>query len=108
MSKSKDAITLKLTRKGELTELTVHITHPMREGDENYLRADNPASPFFLQTLTISLNDRPALDGQLSPALAHNPSFSFFFNNLHAGDKFVVFARDNRNSEFTAEISFES
>lgn len=97
-------ITLQLHQRNDQVELEIHVQHPMETGDDNLARSDGAKSPFFLQSITINLNDKTVIEGQLSPALSHNPSFSFFFSGVHTGDKLAVYCSDNKGGELRSEV----
>ncbi len=101
------SITLQLHQRDDQVELEIHVQHPMESGDDNLTRSDGAGSPFFLQSITVNLNDKSVIEGQLSPALSHNPSFSFFFSSVHTGDKLAVTCSDNKGGESTSEITIK-
>ena len=97
-------ITLKLRRKDDQTDLEVRVQHPMEPGRWVSEAAKSLRQPSFLQLITIQLNDKTLVEGQLSASLSKNPRFGFSFSGVKTGDRFTVSFTDNKGSELKSEI----
>ena len=79
---------------GDTTEVKAIIIHPMHTGRG---KADSgeliPAH--FIQTATVSLNDKPILDMQLGTGISKNPYLTFRVKGAKIGDKINVTWLDN-------------
>ena len=103
-----DSLRLQLRQKDGQTEIEIHVRHPMDPGDALPQKSGQPRPPLFLQSMVIQLNEKNLVEGQLSASLSKNPSFSFSFSGIKAGDKFTVSCTDNKGSEFKGEIVAKS
>lgn len=86
-------------------ELRILLAHPM----ENGLRKEADGSPVpahFIQTLTITVNGKPVIEGSLGPGVSKNPLFAFRLTDVKAGDKVVVTWVDNRGERRSDEAAF--
>ena len=71
------------------TDVRVLMTHPMETG----LRkdADGKVVPaHFIQTLTVKVNGKTVVEGEISQAVSRNPVFSFRVKGGAKGDKVEV------------------
>ncbi len=86
---------IRATMKGDLAELRVLMVHPMETG----LRkdADGKLVPLhFIQEMSVRVNGRTMIEGQVSQAVSRNPVFSFRLRGVKAGDKVEIAWLDNR------------
>ena len=61
---------------GGFTDIRVLMTHPMETGQRK--DPDGKLVPlYFIQTVTVKLNGRTVVDGQISQGVSRNPVFSF-------------------------------
>ena len=71
------------------TDVRVLMTHPMETGQ----RKDNDGKlvpTHFIQNLTVKVNGRVVVEGQISQAVSRNPVFSFRLKGGAKGDKIEV------------------
>ena len=65
------------------------MTHPMETGQRK--DADGKIVPMhFIQNVTVKLNGKVVLEGQISQAVSRNPVFSFRIKGGAKGDKIEV------------------
>jgi sulfur-oxidizing protein SoxZ len=76
------------------TDVRVLMTHPMETG----LRKDSDGKlvpVHFIQNVTVKVNGRVVLEGQISQAVSRNPVFSFRLQGGAKGDRIEVSWADN-------------
>ena len=86
------------------TDIRVLMTHPMETG----LRKDPDGKlvpMHFIQTLTVKLNGRIFVDGQISQGVSRNPVFSFRIKGGARGDKVEVAWLDNTGETSSIEAA---
>lgn len=87
----------------DVTEVKAIIIHPMHTGRG---KADNgeliPAH--FIQTVTVSLNEKPVLEMQLGTGISKNPYLTFKLAGATVGDKITVSCADNLGLSATQSI----
>jgi sulfur-oxidizing protein SoxZ len=89
---------------GDLADVRVLMVHPMETG----LRkdADGKLVPVhFIQEVSVSLNGRSVLEGQISQAVSRNPVFAFRLKGVKAGDKLEIAWLDNKGERSKAETA---
>lgn len=93
---------IRTVRSGEITEIRMLVTHPMESGRRK--DASGQLMPaHFVESLTVSINNRLLVDAQLNTAIARNPVFAFRARNVRPGDRIVVSWKDNRGDSRTDE-----
>jgi len=86
---------MRATLGGGYTEVRVLMTHPMETGQRK--DADGKLVPLhFIQNLTVKVNGRTVIEGQISQAVSRNPVFSFRLRGGAKGDKIEVTWLDNQ------------
>lgn len=86
---------IRATLKGDLAEIRVLMVHPMETGQRK--DAGGKIVPMhFIQEVTVRVNDKVMLEGQISQAVSRNPVFSFRLKGIKAGDKLEIAWLDNR------------
>jgi sulfur-oxidizing protein SoxZ len=86
---------IRATVKGDIADVRVLMVHPMETG----LRKDSDGKlvpVHFIQEVTVRVNGKVALEGQISQAVSRNPVFSFRLKGAKAGDKLEIAWLDNR------------
>jgi sulfur-oxidizing protein SoxZ len=86
---------IRAVQKGDLTEVRVLMVHPMETGQ----RKDSSGAVVpvhFIQEVSVRLNGKPALEGQISQAVSRNPVFSFRLKGAKAGDKIEIAWLDSK------------
>ena len=80
---------MRATLTAGFTDVRVLMTHPMETGQRK--DAEGKVVPMhFIQNLTVKVNGRTVIDGQVSQAVARNPVFSFRLRGGAKGDKIEV------------------
>ena len=95
---------MRATAQGGITEIRVLMTHPMETG----LRKDSEGKivpMHFIQNVTVKLNGKTVVDGQISQAVSRNPVFSFRVKGGAKGDKVEVSWVDNRGDTNKTEAA---
>lgn len=71
------------------TDVRVLMTHPMETGQRK--DGDGKLLPLhFIQTVTVKLNGKTVVEGQISQAISRNPVFSFRVRGGAKGDRVEV------------------
>ena len=86
------------------TDVRVLMTHPMETGQ----RKDNDGKlvpMHFIQNVTVKMNGRTVVEGQISQAISRNPVFSFRLKGGAKGDKIEVSWLDNNGETNTTETA---
>ncbi|HUG77762.1 MAG TPA: thiosulfate oxidation carrier complex protein SoxZ [Burkholderiales bacterium] len=77
------------------TDVRVLMSHPMETGQRK--APDGKMIPLhFIQNLTVKVNGKTVVEGQISQAVSRNPVFSFRIKGGAKGDKIEVSWLDNR------------
>jgi sulfur-oxidizing protein SoxZ len=85
---------MRATSQGGVTEIRVLMAHPMETGQRK--GPDGKIVPMhFIQNVTVKLNGKTVVDGQISQAVSRNPVFSFRVKGGSKGDKVEVSWLDN-------------
>ena len=77
------------------TEVRVLMTHPMETGQRKD-SGGNVVPMHFIQEVSVRLNGKPVLEGQVSQAVSRNPVFSFRLKGAKAGDKIEIAWLDSK------------
>jgi len=86
---------IRATVKGDVADVRVLMVHPMETGQ----RKDTSGSVVplhFIQEVSVRVNGKLVLEGQISQAVSRNPVFSFRLEGVKAGDKLEIAWLDNR------------
>jgi sulfur-oxidizing protein SoxZ len=92
---------IRATMKGDVADVRVLMVHPMETGQ----RKDNDGRlvpVHFIQEVSVRVNGRAMIDGQISQAVSRNPVFSFRLKGVRAGDKLEIAWLDNRGERSQA------
>lgn len=95
---------MRATLKGDLCDVRVLMVHPMETGQRKDANG-NLVPVHFIQEVTVKLNGKPVIEGQVSQAISRNPVFSFRLRGAKAGDKIEVSWLDNRGARSQAETA---
>lgn len=99
-----DPMKIRAQMKGDVAEVRVLMSHPMETGQ----RKDNDGKTVpahFIQTMSIALNGKTVVSGQLGTSVSRNPVFGFKIKGAKAGDKVAVSWTDNKGDKRTDEAS---
>jgi sulfur-oxidizing protein SoxZ len=92
---------IRATMKGDVADVRVLMVHPMETGQ----RKDNDGRlvpVHFIQEVSVRVNGRAMIEGQISQAVSRNPVFSFRLKGVRAGDKLEIAWLDNRGERSQA------
>lgn len=81
------------------TDVRVLMTHPMTTEQQT------KGQPHFIQQVTVKLNGRTVVEGQISQAVSRNPVFSFRLKGGAKGDKIEVSWLDNKGETNKTETA---
>jgi sulfur-oxidizing protein SoxZ len=95
---------MRATLSGGMTEVRVLMTHPMETGQRK--DQDGKLVPLhFIQNLTVKVNGKTVIEGQISQGVSRNPVFSFRVKGGAKGDKIEVSWLDNRGETNQTEAA---
>ncbi len=80
---------MRATLAGGNTDVRVLMIHPMTTAQSN-----QPLH--FIQNVTVKVNGKTVVDGQISQAVSRNPVFTFHVKGGAKGDKIEVSWLDNK------------
>jgi sulfur-oxidizing protein SoxZ len=99
-----ETMKIRATMKGDIAELRVLMVHPMETGQRK--DTDGKLVPMhFIQEMSVRVNGKVALEGQISQAVSRNPVFSFRLKGVKAGDKLQIAWLDNRGERSQSEAA---
>ena len=86
------------------TDVRVLMTHPMETGQRK--DSDGKLIPLhFIQQVTVRLNGRTVVEGQISQGISRNPVFSFRIKGGAKGDRIEVSWLDNNGETNKTEAA---
>jgi sulfur-oxidizing protein SoxZ len=85
---------IRATLKGDSADVRVLMVHPMETGQRKDA-SGNLVPTHFIQEVTVAVNGKLMLEGQISQAVSRNPVFSFRLKGVKAGDKLEIAWLDN-------------
>jgi sulfur-oxidizing protein SoxZ len=95
---------MRATSQGGVTEIRVLMAHVMETGQRK--GSDGKLVPaHFIQNLTVTLNGKTVVEGQISQAVSRNPVFSFRVKGGNKGDKVEVSWLDNKGETNKTEAT---
>ncbi len=89
------SIRIRSKRRKQKAQIRILIAHPMENGRNRDPETGRFIPAHFIQQLSISLNDQPAVEANLSGSISKDPYFSFVLTPVKAGDKVSVSWVDN-------------
>jgi sulfur-oxidizing protein SoxZ len=95
---------IRTTLKGDSADVRVLMVHPMETG----LRKDsngNVVPQHFIQEMTVKVNGKAVIEGQVSQAVSRNPVFSFRLKGVKAGDKLEIAWLDSKGERNQTETA---
>jgi sulfur-oxidizing protein SoxZ len=95
---------IRATLKGDTVEVRVLMVHPMETGQRKDA-SGNVLPLHFIQEMSVRVNGRTMLEGQISQAVSRNPVFSFRLKGVKAGDKLEIAWLDNRGERSQADTA---
>ena len=86
------------------TDVRVLMSHPMETGQRK--TPDGNLVPLhFIQSVTVKVNGKTVVEGQISQAVSRNPVFSFRVKGGAKGDKIQVAWLDNKGETNSTEAT---
>ena len=86
------------------TDVRVLMSHPMETGQRK--GPDGQIVPLnFIQNVTVKMNGKTVVEGQISQAISRNPVFSFRIKGGAKGDKIEVSWLDNKGETNKTETA---
>ena len=95
---------IRATAEAGYTEIRVLMSHPMETG----LRKGPDGKPIpahFIENVTVKVNGKTVVDGQISQAISRNPVFSFRVKGGNKGDKVEISWIDNKGEHNQTEAA---
>jgi sulfur-oxidizing protein SoxZ len=99
-----DPMKVRTVLKGDTADVRVLMVHPMETGQRKDT-GGNLVPQHFIQEVTVKLNGKLALEGQISQAVSRNPVFSFRLKGAKAGDKLEIAWLDNKGATSQSETA---
>ena len=99
-----DPMKIRATLKGDVADVRVLMVHPMETGQRKDA-SGNLVPLHFIQEVSVRLNGKPVLEGQISQAVSRNPVFSFRLKGAKAGDKIEIAWLDNRGDRSQSDVA---
>lgn len=90
--------------KGDITEVRVLMVHPMETGQRKDI-SGNVVPMHFIQEMSVRLNGKSVLEGQISQAVSRNPVFSFRLKGAKAGDKIEIAWLDSKGERSQSDVA---
>jgi len=86
------------------TDVRVLMSHPMETGQRK--GPDGKLVPLhFIQNVSVKMNGKTVVEGQISQAVSRNPVFSFRVKGGAKGDKIEVAWLDNKGETNSTETT---
>ena len=89
---------MRATASGGFTEVRVLMTHPMTT-------AQSGQALHFIQNVTVKVNGKTVMEGEISQAVSRNPVFTFRVKGGAKGDRIEVSWLDNQGETNKAETA---
>ncbi len=99
-----DAMKIRAGLKGDIADVRVLMNHPMETGQRKD-GAGNLIPVHFIQEVTVKLNGKTVIEGQISQAVSRNPVFSFRVKGAKVGDKLEISWLDNKGDRNSTETA---
>lgn len=81
------------------TDVRVLMSHPMATEQQT------KGKPHFIQNVTVKVNGKTVIEGEISQAVSRNPVFSFRLKGGAKGDKIQVSWTDNKGESNQTETA---
>ncbi|MGA8051097.1 MAG: thiosulfate oxidation carrier complex protein SoxZ [Burkholderiales bacterium] len=85
------------------TDIRVLMNHPMETGQRKV--DGKPVPAHFIQNVTVKVNGKTVVEGQISQAISRNPVFSFRVKGGNKGDKIHIGWTDNKGESNQTETA---
>lgn len=94
---------MRATAIGGVTDIRVLMAHPMETGLRKVKGKVVPAH--FIQNVSVKMNGKTVVEGQISQAVSRNPVFTFRVKGGAKGDKVEVSWLDNEGETNKTEAT---
>ena len=95
---------IRATLKGDIADVRVLMVHPMETGQRKDV-SGSIVPTHFIQEVTVKVNGKVMLEGQISQAVSRNPVFSFRLKGVKAGDKLEIAWLDSKGERSQTETA---
>jgi sulfur-oxidizing protein SoxZ len=95
---------IRATAKAGYTDIRVLMNHPMETGLRKG-RDGKRIPSHFIQNVTVKVNGKTVVEGQISQAISRNPVFSFRVKGGNKGDKVEIGWTDNKGESNKTEAA---
>jgi len=95
---------IRATAKTGYTDIRVLMNHPMETGLRKG-RDGKKIPAHFIQNITVKVNGKVVVEGQISQAISRNPVFSFRVKGGNKGDKVEIGWTDNEGEHNKTETA---
>jgi len=99
-----DPMKARATLKGDVAEIRVLMGHPMETGQRKGSDG-KPIPRHFIQNVTVKVNGKTVVEGEISQAVSRNPVFSFRVKGAKSGDKVEISWLDNKGATNKTETA---
>lgn|SRR5476649_117220 len=99
-----DPMKIRATVQGDIADIRVLMAHPMETGQRKDPQG-NTVPAHFIQNISITLNGKTVMEGQLSQAVSRNPVIAIKVKDAKAGDKVVINWTDTKGDKRTDEAT---
>ena len=99
-----DPMKIRAIVQGDIADIRVLMAHPMETGQRKDPQG-NTVLVHFIQNITISLNGKSVMEGQISQAVSRNPVFAMKVKGAKAGDKVAINWTDNKGDKRSDEAT---
>lgn len=77
------------------TQIRALISHPMETGRNREPDTDRLIPAHYIQVLTVSLNGKTIINGDMGASISKDPYFAFMLNGGNPGDTLTIGWQDN-------------
>jgi sulfur-oxidizing protein SoxZ len=99
-----DPMKIRAQMKGDVAEIRVLMSHPMETGQRKDT-AGKTIPAHFIQSVSVAVNGKLVVDGQIGTSVSRNPVFGFKVKGAKAGDKVTVNWVDNTGDKRSDEAA---
>lgn len=86
-------------------QIRLLVIHPSENGLRKDAKSGQLVPAHFVKTLTVTVNGRTVLDGQLGGGISKDPYLALRVKGLTTGDKVTITAEDNTGDTGSVEAS---
>jgi len=86
-------------------DVRILMTHPSENGLRKDAKSGQRVPAHFVKNMTVAVNGKTVLDGQLGGGMSKDPYHSFKVRGMKTGDKVIVTAEDNTGDKGSIETT---